>query len=74
MRISVRGESSNIVMLLPRSVSQIRMVASRIKVHLSVPSMDRGIEIVRQFEQIFKPHRLMFRELNGINEATHITA
>jgi hypothetical protein len=35
--------------------------------------MVRRIKIVRQLEQVFEPHRMMFRELKGINKATHIT-
>ena len=36
--------------------------------------MDRSIKIVRKFEQVFEPHRLMFMELKGEEEAAHITA
>jgi hypothetical protein len=30
--------------------------------------MDRRIKIVQQLEEIFEPHRMMFRELKGIKK------
>ena len=43
------------------AVSQIHGVA--LEIHNSDPAMDRSIKIVRTLEQVFEPHRLMFREL-----------
>jgi hypothetical protein len=42
--------------------SQIRRFATRIRIQYTNPSMDRSIEIVRQLEQVFQPHRTMFEE------------
>jgi hypothetical protein len=38
-------------------VSQIRGIATRIKINHSEPSTDRSIKIVRQLEQVFETHR-----------------
>jgi hypothetical protein len=45
------------------AVSQIRGVTQRNKIHQPGPSMARSITTVRQLEQVFEPHRVMFKEL-----------
>jgi hypothetical protein len=38
-----------------------------------VPSIDRGIKIVRQLEQVFEAYCIMFQGVEGKNEAAFIT-
>jgi hypothetical protein len=47
------------------AVSQIREDATRIKSYHSGPPVGRSIKIIRHFEQVFEPCRMMFRELKG---------
>jgi hypothetical protein len=45
------------------AVSQILGVSPRIKIHHADSSMDRGIKIVPQVEQVFDLYRMMSKEL-----------
>jgi len=48
--------------------SQIRGVASRIKIYRSDPSMGKNNKNVQQLEEIFETYRMIFTELSEKNQ------